>query len=90
MNYIIIGILNFVYLGLRSFQTRNITFLHYKLMVLTNLFLVMSEVYIVGAIALAMIAQDLWRLFWTALAMWIGGVLGMGVSMYLHSHYVNK
>lgn len=90
MNWLALGAANFLYIFLKAFQQRNVAYLHYGWAALTNFFLVCTEVYVMGSIAVAVLAGGPLDILFTILVMTIGGGSGCLISMYLHSTYIGK
>lgn len=88
LGYATLAVANFLYIFLKSFQQRNVSGLHYGWAILTNWFLVATELFVMGSIALAAVAGGWLPLVYTGVAMAIGGTIGCTLSMYLHSKYI--
>lgn len=83
-----LALANFLYIFLKAFQQRNVAHLHYGWAMITNLFLVATELFVIGAVAVVAIQGALLPLIYTGFAMALGGGTGCLLSMYLHSKYI--
>lgn len=90
IHYTILALANFLYIFLKAFQQRNVAHLHYGWAIATNVFLVGTELLVMGSIALAAVAGGFYPLLYTGIAMTIGGGTGCVLSMYLHSRYLTR
>lgn len=84
-----VGAANFLFIFLKAFQQRNVAFMHYRWVLPTSFAMAITEVGVVGAVALEATRSehfmDLWPL---VAAIGIGGGLGCIASMYIHFKYV--
>lgn len=90
MYYVVLAAANFCYIFLKAWQQRNVAHLHYGWAMATNFFLVLTEVFVMGSIALAAMAGSLGALFFVVIAMSVGGGVGCISSMYIHSKYLTR
>lgn len=90
MSWLALGAANFLYIFLKAFQQRNVAYLHYGWALATNFFLVCTEVYVMGSIALAVITGGQLAVLYTIIVMTLGGGSGCLLSMYLHSTYIGR
>ena len=90
MSFAMLGVANFLYIFLKAWQQRNVAYLHYGWALATNWFLVVTEVCVMGSIALAVVEGGPRDLLFTVLALGIGGGSGCLSSMYLHSKYIKE
>lgn len=77
---------NFIFIGLKSFQQRNVAFMNYKLVFPTSALMGLTEIYIIGVIASGVVNSTLSPLDICAII--TGGGLGCIASMYIHHKYV--
>lgn len=94
MSYVLpfglLAVANFCYIFLKAWQQRNVAHLHYGWAMATNFFLVLTEVFVMGSIAIAAVNASAVMLAYTVVAMAIGGGSGCILSMYLHSKYLTR
>lgn len=88
--YILAGIANFAFIGLKAFQQQNVVHLNYGWMVGTNTLLVIAEMFVIGKIAVEVMSGDVMSIVWTGLALNIGGASGCACAMFVHSNYISK
>jgi hypothetical protein len=80
--FLAVAAANFVFIGLKAFQQRNVIHDNYALVVLTSNAMAFFEVYVVATIAKH--GMDLWLVF----ALGLGGGTGCLAAMLLHKRFV--
>lgn len=88
--YALLSLSNFAYIFLKAFQNKNVIGGYYGLASITNMFLVATEMFVMGSIALAAVAGGFWPLLYTFVALSIGGGTGCVAAMYIHTKHVRK
>lgn len=88
--YALLSLANFVYIFLKAFQNKNVIGGHYGLASITNMFLVATEMFVMGSIALAAVTGGFLPLLYTFIALSIGGGAGCVTAMYIHTKHVRK
>ena len=86
MEFLLAGIVYFVFVFFRAFQQRNVAFLHYKWIMPTSYGMSFSEVTIISLVALSVIQKGglSWDIMWFALAIGTGAGLGAITAMKVH------
>lgn len=90
ISYALLTVANFVYIFLKAFQQKNVIGGHYGLAAATNMFLVATEMFVMGSIALAAVTAEWEALGYTFIALTIGGGSGCITAMWLHTKHVRK
>lgn len=88
MTYVILALANFAYIFLKAWQQRNVAYLHYGWAAFTNAFLVGTEMFVVGNVAVAAVSGNWHHILLVFVAMTIGGGSGCTASMWLHQRYL--
>ena len=83
MEYILLGVANFIFIFLKAFQQRNVAFLHYWAVIPTSALMVIAEMYIIGMVAAAFITRSVDVPLTVALV--TGSSLGCIASMWSHA-----
>jgi hypothetical protein len=86
--YPTITIANFFYIFLKAWQQRNVAFMHYGWAAITNAFLVATEIFVMGNIAVTVVTKSPLEVLYLFIAMSIGGGSGCILSMYIHNKYI--
>lgn len=84
VNWILIFISQLVWVGLRSFQQRNVAFDNYTAVMPTSCAMAIVEVYIIASIA-----KSGWHVP-LVLAMALGGGIGCLLAMYIHKKWLPR
>ena len=82
LSFLAIAIPNFIYIGLRAFQTQNIIGSNYAALWIAGLFLATAEAYIIQYVA------ERGPTFTVILGLWVGGTSGAHISILAH-HYLH-
>lgn len=82
MKFFIVGAAYFVYVFFRSFQQRNVAFLHYNWIMPVSLCMALIDVFVISSVA--KYGFDLWLV----LCIGVGGGLGCIVAMQVHTRYL--
>ena len=88
-NLIIIFLANFLFVAVKAFQQRNVTWLKYSPVLPTSISMAITQVYIWRVVALRTNAGDSFLQMWPiigalALSAWLGCIS----AMYLHERYI--
>lgn len=88
---LIVFLCSFAFIGLKSFQARNIAFLHYRWILPISYGMGFMEVCIASTIAVeAVKAESLWDMSPYVNAVALGGGLGSLLAMFLHSRFLSR
>jgi len=89
MTTLLVGTANFMFIFLKAFQQRNVSFMHYAWVLPTSFTMGIVEVGVVGAVALEATKADHFLDMWPMIvAIGLGGGLGCLASMYIHHKYI--
>ncbi len=89
MDLLIIFVTNFLFVFIKAFQQRNVTWLKYRPVLPSSFSMTVTQVYIWHAVSVRTIAGasflEMWPLIITmTIAAWLGTISGM----YLHDRYI--
>lgn len=87
----LVGAANFIFIFLKAFQTRNVSFEHYGWVLPTSFLMAATEVGVIGGIAItATGSSTYWELWPMIVALGVGGGSGAIASIWIHHRFIRS